>query len=91
MSFIPGHVTEELSLESHLLLLRLNSVLKTTLLELDYIWEFIPFITNGRIETQIKRSCWVDFQGTHLESMIRKKFFQGPNADTQTLGRGAEM
>lgn len=38
-----------------------------------------------------KRSCWVDFQGTHLESMIRKNFFQGPNADTQTLGRGAEM
>ena len=41
MSFIPGHVTEELSLESHLFLLRLNSVLKITLLELDYIWDVI--------------------------------------------------
>lgn len=39
-----------------------------------------------------KRSCWVDiFSGHPPQSIIRKNFFQGPNADTQTLGRGAEM
>ena len=47
-------MTEKLSSESHLFLLRLNSVLKITLLELDYTWEFIPFITDRKIETQIK-------------------------------------
>lgn len=64
VSFVPGHVMAELSLESHWFLARLKSFLKIILLEPDCIWEFIPFITNRWTETQIKGPVGLFFRAT---------------------------
>lgn len=62
VTLISGHLTAELSLESYLLLPRLNNFVKIILLEPDYIWEFIPFTTDGWIETQIKGPAGLFFR-----------------------------